>query len=128
QTAQILLDYLAQRDRNRSETKIDRVLGNLSNDGNEIRRSDMIEVFRKLEELGCGRYVEGRHGHPSRFAWSIGLVGVGRISSGESQSIEAMETEEELPETLTHTFHLRVDCPITIELPLDLTTQEAERL
>jgi len=66
--ARAFFDYAASRERNRTETPIDRVLSILEQNGNEVGRSDLIHVFRRLEELGCGRYVEGRHGYPSRFA------------------------------------------------------------
>jgi hypothetical protein len=38
--------------------------------GHQADRGEVIRFFRVLESAGCGEYVEGRHGHPSRFEWS----------------------------------------------------------
>ncbi|MBP1862202.1 hypothetical protein [Rhizobium herbae] len=41
---------------------------------------------------------------------------------------QAPEIPTNRPETLQHSFHLRPDLQIKIELPVDLTEREAERL
>jgi Protein of unknown function DUF262 len=63
-------------------------------DGHTFLRRDIIALFRKLQELGCGQFVEGRRGWPSRFVWSAGLTSVGRAAAGESQPIATISTEE----------------------------------
>ncbi len=47
----------------------------------------------KLQEQGCGQFVEGRRGWPSRFVWSAGLISVGRAAAGDSQPIARISTE-----------------------------------
>src|SRR5205814_3568836 len=83
--AQAFFDHAARRERDQSETKVDRILILLNAEGHAFPRRDIIALFRKLQEQGCGQFVEGRRGWPSRFVWSSGLISVGRAASGESQ-------------------------------------------
>src|SRR5208283_1313702 len=92
--AKAFLDHAARRERDQSETKVDRTLVLLRAEGHEFPRRDIIGLFRKLQEQGCGQFVEGRRGWPSRFVWSAGLTGVGRAAAGESQPIAHISTEE----------------------------------
>ena len=129
--AKAILDHFASRERNWSETTIDRLRQNLKEDGNRVSRGDAIAVFRRLEELGCGRFVPGRRGHQSRFKWDVGLVTVGQAAAGESVPIEAApanEPNEPQDDLLEHRFHLRKGLDVPVRLPSDLTATEAARL
>lgn len=64
-----ICDHMDTRLRNQSETKLRRMIDILSRSGYDFRRAEVISAFRVLEEAGCGKYIEGRHGLPSRFAW-----------------------------------------------------------
>ena len=92
--AQAFFDHAARRERDQSETKVDRILILLRAEGHVFPRRDIINLFRRLEEQGCGQFVEGRRGWPSRFVWSAGLISVGRAAAGESQPIARISTEE----------------------------------
>jgi hypothetical protein len=92
--AHAFFDHAARRERDQSETKVDRIVVLLRADGHTFLRRDIIALFRKLQELGCGQFVEGRRGWPSRFVWSAGLTSVGRAAAGESQPIATISTEE----------------------------------
>jgi hypothetical protein len=92
--AKAFFDHAARRERDQSETKVDRILVLLQAEGHSFPRRDIIALFRKLQELACGQFVEGRRGWPSRFVWSAGLTSVGRAASGESQPIARISTEE----------------------------------
>src|ERR1035438_4439468 len=92
--AQAFFDHAAKRERDQSETKVDRILILLRAEGHAFPRRDIINLFRRLEEQGCGQFVEGRRGWPSRFVWSAGLISVGRAAAGESQPIARISTEE----------------------------------
>ena len=92
--AQAFFDHAARRERDQSETKVDRILILLRADRHVFPRRDIINLFRNLQELGCGQFVEGRRGWPSRFVWSAGLVSIGRAAAGESQPIAQISTEE----------------------------------
>jgi len=91
--ARAFLDYAARRERDQSETKVDRILVLLRAQGHEFARREIINLFRQLQDQGCGQFVEGRRGWPSRFVWSAGLTSVGKAASGESQPIARISTE-----------------------------------
>lgn len=130
--ARMILDHAARRHRNQAETKVDRILSILWSEGHDISRGQVIDAFKRLEELGAGQFVAGRRGWPSRFVWSVGMVSVGKAAAGEAQEIEqlAEEQAEDEPggDLLAHTFHLRADLQVALELPPDLTRNEADRL
>jgi hypothetical protein len=92
--AKAFFDHAARRERDQSETKVDRILVRLRADGHEFRRREVIELFRKMQDQGLGQFVEGRHGWPSRFVWSTGLTSVGRAATGEPQIIEHISSED----------------------------------
>ncbi len=92
--AKAFFDNAARRERDQSETKVDRTLVLLRTEGHEFRRREVIDLFRKLQEQGCGQFVEGRRGWPSRFVWSTGIRSVARAASGEPQVIEHISSED----------------------------------
>ncbi len=130
--ARAVLDHLASRERNWSTTTVGRIQANVDSSGNPVSRGDVIEVFRALEEAGCGTFKTGRKGWESRFEWTAQMVAVGQAASGENVKVEEMTKEEaggeEAEITLRHSYHLRHDVSVTFELPRDLTPIEAERL
>ena len=92
--AKAFFDHAARRERDQSETKVERILFRLKADGHDFRRREIIELFRKMQEQGLGQFVEGRRGWPSRFVWSTGLTSVGRAAIGEPQTIEYLSSED----------------------------------
>ena len=94
EVARAFLDHAARRERDQAETKVDRILILLRADGHEFRRREIIDLFRKLQEQGCGQFVEGRRGWPSRFVWSTKMTSIGKTASGVSESIEHISTED----------------------------------
>lgn len=131
--ARAFLDHSANRRYNQAESKVDRVMQILGQNGNEVPRSDIVAMFRALEQYQCGQFIIGRRGWPSRFVWSVGMISVGRAATGEISEIEtlAQEPGEDVAaatEALVHSFHLRPQWEVNLELPSDLTTNEAHRL
>jgi hypothetical protein len=99
--ARAFFDHASRRERDQSETKVDRILALLNRDeGHEFHRREIIDLFRKLQDQGCGQFVEGRRGWPSRFVWSTGLTSVGRAAAGNPQAIEHISTEEDAIDNL----------------------------
>jgi hypothetical protein len=96
--AKAFLEHAARRERDQSETKVDRILVLLRAEGHEFRRREIIDLFRKLQDQGLGQFVEGRRGWASRFVWSTGLTSVGRAAIGEPQTIEHISTEDSVLE------------------------------
>ena len=92
--AHAFLDLAARRERDRSETKVDSIWRLLGGEGQAFERREIIALFRQLEKAGCGQFVEGRRGWPSRFVWSVGLTGVGRAAAGDAQPIAQILSDE----------------------------------
>ncbi len=132
--AQVILDHFASRERNWSQTSVDRLQVNTATDGHPLSRGEVIAVFKRLEELGCGKFIVGRRGGASRFEWEYGMVDVGRAAAGEpaepeSISPEEKDSEEErLERMLDHRFRLRRDLVVSLSLPADLSQVEAGRV
>lgn len=125
-TARGFLDCIANRPNNQSQTTVDRTLDVLAENEIPASRQQVIEIFRNLETLGCGVFKHGRRGHRSRLEWSVPCIGVAQAATGESH--EVGEYEDEPVELLTHSYFLRPDMPIEIDLPVDMTLEEAKRL
>ena len=82
--ARILLDHAASRKNNVKITTVDRMLSRLVGEQNEpVSRQNLIDTFRKLEAIGYGRFIVGRHGQQSRFEWSVQLTSVGKVARCE---------------------------------------------
>jgi hypothetical protein len=93
--AKAFFDHAARRERDQSETKVDRILVRLKADGNEFHRREIIELFRILQEEGCGQFVEGRRGWPSRFVWGAEMTSIAKSAAGGAHVIEPISNEEE---------------------------------
>src|SRR5215469_15638704 len=78
--AKAFFDHAAKRERDQSETKVDRIIVRLKADGHEFRRREIIELFRTMQQEGLGQFVEGRRGWPSRFVWKARMTSVGRAA------------------------------------------------
>lgn len=137
--AKALLSHAAKRKNNKSTTTVDRLLAVIVGEENTIvTRQELIEVLRKLEELGCGRFVIGRRGQSSRFEWTVQITSLGKVAIGEASVVETTNSETEEPREeevnivengmITHAYQLRPDITVSLGLPIDLTTKEANRL
>ena len=131
---QAICDHMAARERNQNETKLHRMLRHLTNDGVDLKRSELIAAFHALEDAGCGQYVEGRHGWRSRFVWEVKTLDVSAAAKGQQtlerdvSSDDAVDQPDEDVELIEHSFVLRPDLTVSVELPADLTKSEASRL
>lgn len=139
--AKVTLGHLAKFVRNMSETKVDQLTGRLSSEPDPPNRWAVLQFFRKLEELGCGRVIEGRWGNKTRFRWSSNLVDVAKAAMGQNVSIGSAPAEVEVAEAagdqeeevnednvIEHPYMLRKGMAVSFRLPADLTTAEAARL
>ena len=133
--ARATLDYFAGRTNASRKTTLNRLLAALQADGAEVTRADVREVLKSLEQLGCGRFVVGRKGHPSRFVWEVNLVHVGQVANGERDQAEPLtdapgeaQARTEDDGLLEHRYRLRADVEVRLELPANISGSEANRL
>jgi hypothetical protein len=101
-----------------------------------IHKPEAIELFRKLGELNCGKFLVGRRKQRTRFLWSgIGAIDVAKAYLGMDVEISHEDKEpahdgEEAAITASnyrHRFLLRKGLTVDVTLPLDLTKEEASR-
>jgi hypothetical protein len=131
ESARAVLNDFAERRRRQHVTKLDQLLNRVAG----VTRSEAIRVFRTLEEIGCGEFIEGRKGHPSRFSWADDLTDVGRAARGEVPSVATLDEDEEDDNRngknafeREHPFELRDNYIARVRVPADLNEREAERL
>lgn len=145
EVARRLLDNLANRRKDRRITPASRaaVLADASH-------GEVVALLRKLDEIGAGEFKVGRRGSKTRIEWLYSQRGLGQAARGDTAQPEKIdevdpaeledseadvetdaETSDEEAEDdglVAHSFQLRPDLCLSIRLPADLTSKEAERL
>lgn len=127
-----------QREPNRGETSVE--------DAEEFfrDRQDAVNFLKQLGEAGCGNFFTGRRGRPTRIEWATcGAIPVAKTFLQAADQVPAADVSglttgtapSPLPSTQTlpaklhpHTFLLRPELTLTLQLPLNLTKEEANRL
>ncbi|WP_061925659.1 hypothetical protein [Altererythrobacter epoxidivorans] len=84
--ARKFFDHCAQRERDASETSIDRIAYRL-----DVSREAAIGLAQAFEQAGIGSFVVGRRGHKSRFVWEYSCISVGQVAAGENAALEEPE-------------------------------------
>jgi hypothetical protein len=87
ENAKTLFDWLASRSKDMWTTSIDTLTRKL-----DVYRGEAVSLARALEEAGCGEFVVGRRGAPSRFKWEFSTISLGKAAAGEEQRLEAPES------------------------------------
>jgi hypothetical protein len=139
--AKAAFDYFATCQRNRSETKVNRLVSVLLTRGHDVSYGDVRNFLRDLAGLQCGIYIIGRRGQPSRLKWTDELVSLGQAAAGQRSEIEQFKEEEAVdneveertngqisPDDMKLSYPLRRDRHVEIVVPKDITSTEAQRL
>src|ERR1700693_499048 len=100
-----------------------------------------VEFFRELERLGVGEFRVGRRGMPTRFIWNCSLLEVAAAATPPPNASTEVETRgsteahtgsemQAKPATrlLRHIYVLRENLTVQLELPVDFSETEANRL
>jgi len=127
-TARALFDWFHSRTNSARETK-----ARVASQRTDRDYGDIVELFKKLDEIGVGQYIVGRKGGETRFVWSFDVKSLALIALGESDELlsipsDAPQDDDDPEDELKHEFALRANMTITVRLPTDLTAREAERL
>jgi hypothetical protein len=80
-----VLDNLASRENDSHITTVTSIVSRLEGGGHQIKRSDVMRVFRALERFRCGKFIreptiQSAKTKQSRFEWRVSLVIVGKIA------------------------------------------------
>jgi hypothetical protein len=97
-----LFDWTASLRRDATETNVLRLCSTLN-----ISRAAGIQVFKKLEKAGCGRFVVGRHSHPTRFEWFFSRVSLGRAAAGEAVDVAGISNPIDEDDTFDTPLSIR---------------------
>lgn len=157
EVAKLILEYFAACESNDYVMTVDD-LQRILNEKNIyfITRQDIIQLFKDLEKLGLGDFKVGRRTQKTRFESKNSLASIGKAVIEDNQALvdhqqkpeldkevnqnqkniyfrdsigeDSLGNQNRLNELLKHSFRLRSDLIVNLELPADLTNSEAERL
>ena len=86
--AREFLKWASGRQNDAARTSIDRLEQKAG-----VDRRKAIELAKQFDRLGCGRYIIGRRGAPSRIEWQFSLKSIGRAALGEGGTLETVDPE-----------------------------------
>ena len=83
--ARLVLDSFAARQNRTRLTTVTSLMSTLTGAGFVVTRPDIIRVFKALQSLNCGEYIQGKtrgdRNNQSRFVWSTNIAGVGKLAT-----------------------------------------------
>jgi hypothetical protein len=153
-----VVDYLSQRERDprNAETKIGNLMTHLAARGQQFEFAQLEGALKIFQEAGCGAYQRGRPLEQSRLEWDLSareiaqevLLRIGNeipnVSVRNDESANGVEQPLETSRgaetpngvvraandrgTITHSYQLRPGYSVSVELPANFTTKEANRL
>lgn len=137
----IAFNIFKERENDSKETKLDRLEDLIREKGESPQRVDIVSLMKGLQDAGCGRFIVGRRGAPSRFEWRVSLRSIGLVatsasnqvdqlgpSADDTDGVDEMNDQANDSGSIVHAFVLRPDCRVKFVLPIDLTVREAKRL
>lgn len=86
--AREFLKWASERQNDATRTSIDRLEQKAG-----VDRRKAIDLAKQFDRLGCGRYIIGRRGAPSRIEWAFSLKSIGRAAVGETSALETMDPD-----------------------------------
>jgi len=101
------------------------IYGDREIDGRE--RQENVEIIKTLASIGCGTYYRGRGTLHTRLELSQSMKEYLWKGQGKTSSNEITQSKEKI-KTKRHTFWLRDDFCVEIDLPQDINHDEASRL
>jgi hypothetical protein len=141
--AKALLDYWGSRKYNQTESAANRLVALLDKLGVSGTYREVVDFLKSLEDVGCGRFLRGRKGHPTRLEWHVRMQSVGWAAAGKKETVERIsvgESAEEAGEEITRAapsvdmmivkYPLRPELDVLVEvtMPKLITEREAQRL
>lgn len=134
--AKLFLDRMAVRSKNPrgGETRTDQVQHEIfMAGGGNVSQAEARKVLKQLADIGCGNYCVGRHRARTRLIWAVSAISAGQVAVGAAATVtvrieDATEDSGVNDQQVKHRYQLRSANPVFLELPVDLTQREAERL
>lgn len=129
----VFFDWAARFKNDVSKTTLDTIERELRRDVSGVTRTQVLEFCKDLERIGCGTFVLGRRGHPSRMEWRWTIRSIGAFACSQADDIEIRESEDqdEAPEQ----HQIRIELPLRrgsvlaiLVIPQSLSAEEADYL
>lgn len=79
-TSKAVFGQLSSRVRSRGQINLRKLRYDLLTQGQRIVEEEYVEIFKKLQDLGVGKLISGRHGKPTRFMWNYKLVSIAKAA------------------------------------------------
>ena|SRR5436309_15727516 len=96
-----------------------------------LKVAEAKELFAGIDKLELGKFIVGRHTHPSRLQWNYTLPSIAAVAMGEADDFEPVGRNA-LPKSanqlIEYVFQLRRDLKIKLSLPTDFSQQDIVRL
>ena len=97
---------------------------------------ELVKILKFLDEQRFGEFVVGRKGNESRISWKFHPRDIGRVALKKAEFLRPVPKklddydggEVSLLDQVAHTFRLRPDYQLQINLPSDFDTIDASRL
>jgi hypothetical protein len=95
-----------------------------------VRRRELVQSLRRMDQADVGKFFLGRRGRPSRFAWSqqpreIALKILPPPAEAKPPTVAGIQEEGGM---CIYPFRLRRQLIVFLKLPQDLSLNEATRL
>jgi hypothetical protein len=128
--AKLLLSTLVKGNHKESTT-VEKAGQIFSVHGINLERNQIVYLFKQFQRAECGRFITGRRGRSSRMHWIPEAAALLKAASDPQvppASSSPLGAAGKNVVKLVHQFHLRPDCTVSFELPIDLSGNEAARI
>lgn len=98
----ILFEWFANAGQHRDETSVDHLKKRTG-----IERQYIVDFFKRLESIGVGTFIVGRHGKRSRIFLRYERSDIGEAGLGSLQKIEPRYEDDEEPSALEDDKHVQ---------------------
>lgn len=96
---------------------------------------DVVKMLKYLDSNKIGQFIVGRKGQDSRIVWLYSPHSIGEVALGKAKTllpvpkkIEDYDGGAESKEHVSHSFLLRADFKVIIDLPVDFDRSDEKRL
>ena len=113
------------------ETLLEDLAAKLTEGGRKVAHGKIVAALKALATSGAGRFIVGRKGKASRFLRAEGNGGRrAAAASGPARKTRAARKgrADAVPGVLEQVFTLRPGCMVRVQIPDDLTLDEARRI
>ena len=106
-----------------------------------IEYYDLVALFKDLDKIGAGEFIVGRKGHDSRMSWLYNTNQIAKTAMGEgpafgliskvsNNAIDLLDStkKQNSINSIKHSFNLRKNFQLEIELPENLDNDDLNRL